>query len=504
MNKIPLLFVLIISTLFSSAQLIITPAILPANGVQNVLAGSGVSFSNIQYTGNLNALGAFTTGPIPTGLGFPSGLVLSTGLVAHIADSSSHFASTNNVAGSDPQLAFLVSGQIKDAAVLEFDFVPSSDSVEFRFIFASEEYPEFVGGSYNDVFGFFISGPNPLVGEYANLNLATIPGTNLPVTINTINPNSNSSLYVNNSVSTSIVFDGMTHVLTAKALVTPCQTYHIKMAIGDGNDALFDSGVFLEASSFSSVGGSFNSGRVTGDTAICIGSIAPDLTLINNIWPVVRWESSVFPYTTWSPIADTATTYSPGVLTETTVFHAVVESPCSETSSMFAMVIVDSIPTPQFSYLASGLNVEFLNESTNATSYVWNFGSDTTTSMQSNPTYEYLLPGEYNVQLTAFNGLCAANYSQMITLIDESVAEISTSSFSVYPNPTKGNITIILENAANVDFSVIDIVGKIVYSKSASSVNGLIEMDLTALKAGIYILRMTNNQEVKQVKVTIQ
>jgi len=489
MKKIPLIFILVISALISTAQLIVNPAIIPANGVQNILAGSGVSITNIQFTGSINALGSFTTGTVSTGLGFSSGLVLSTGYVSYIADSSSHFASAmSTVAGSDPQLAGLVTEIIEDAAVLEFDFIPSSDSVEFRYVFASEEYPEYVGDVFNDVFGFFLSGPNPAGGAYNNLNIARIPGTNLPITINNVNENSNSQLYVNNSTNQSIVYDGMTVVLTAKALVSPCQIYHIKIAIGDVADEVYDSGVFLEANSFSSIGGSFNSGVVTGDTTICTGSVAPGLTLINNIWPIVRWESSVFPFTTWTPIDDTVTTYYPGILTQTTVFHAVVQSPCSEVSSMFATILVDSMPIPHFSYIATGLNVEFINESTNSTSYIWNFGSDTIPSVDMNPTYLFPLPGQYNVELVAFNGQCEANYSQMIILTDQNVDELNTKPLYVYPNPTKGTIYLTYKGDFNEikSIGIFNILGEKVYSSdSFQSV-----IDLSKLQNGTYTVKV--------------
>jgi hypothetical protein len=488
MKKIPLIFILIISAIISNAQLIVTPAILPENGVQNILAGSGVNISNIQYTGNINALGAFTTDSISTNLGFTNGLILSTGSVSSVADISSNFSSADNGTGSDPQLAALVPDNVNDASVLEFDFIPSSDSVEFRYVFASEEYPEYVGEIFNDVFGFFISGPNPAGGTYANLNIARIPDTNLPISINNVNANSNSQYYIDNSANQSIVFDGMTVVLTAKAMVTPCQTYHIKIAIGDVSDGVYDSGVFLEAASFSSIGGCFNSGVVTGDTAICIGNIAPGLTLVNNAWPFVRWESSVFPYTTWTPIADTATTYYPGILTQTTVFHAVVQSPCSEVSSMFATILVDSMPMPQFSYTVSGLSAEFINESTNATSYVWNFGSDTTTSVEMNPSYEYPIPGQYNVELVAFNGQCEANYSQMIILTDQNVDELNAKPLYVYPNPTNGALYLTYKGDFKEIMSIdlFNILGEKVYSSdSFQSV-----IDLSKLQNGTYTVQV--------------
>lgn len=506
MKKIPLFVILMISFLITSAQLVVTPAIIPTDGIQNVLLGSGVSISNIQFTGNMNALGSFTTNSLSTGLGFSSGLVLSTGLVSNIADSSFHNASTDNGAGSDPQLAVLVSDDINNAAVLEFDFIPSSDSVEFRYVFASEEYPEFVGDSYNDIFGFFISGTNPTGGVYSNLNIARIPNTSLPVSINNVNNTSHSQFYINNSGNSRIVFDGMTVVLTAKALVVPCQTYHIKIAIGDVMDGIYDSGVFLEANSFSSIGGSFSSGVVLGDTTICTGSIAPGLTLVNSTLPIVRWESSVYPYTTWTPIVDTATTIYPGILTQTTVFHAVVQSTCSEVSSMFATVLVDSMPTPQFSYTVTGLNVEFINESINASSYVWNFGIGNSVSGEVNPSFEYSQPGQYNVQLVVSNGRCEASYSQIINLTDDNIEELNGKSLFVYPNPTNGRIAIQLENknATKIDFHVVDIMGREVYPKAVSKIVGQLEVDLSILESGIYILNLSIDEKIQQYKIVIK
>jgi len=59
-----------------------------------------------------------------------------------------------------PDLSVLAAGfQTFDASILEFDFIPQSDTLKFNYIFGSEEYPEYVNSGYNDVFGFFISGP---------------------------------------------------------------------------------------------------------------------------------------------------------------------------------------------------------------------------------------------------------------------------------------------------------------------------------------------------------
>ncbi|MGI6776859.1 MAG: choice-of-anchor L domain-containing protein [Acetivibrionales bacterium] len=140
-----------------------------------------------------------------------------------------------------------------DAAVLEFDFVPEGDVVSFMYVFASDEYNEYVY-KYNDVFGFFLNGEN----------VALIPGTNTPVSINNVNGGNpyggeNASYpqyYINNDLddnggSVNTEMDGLTKVLTVEARVNPNEINHIKLAIADALDSAYDSVVFIKAGSFS-------------------------------------------------------------------------------------------------------------------------------------------------------------------------------------------------------------------------------------------------------------
>jgi gliding motility-associated-like protein len=113
------------------------------------------------------------------------------------------------------------------------------------------------GSFYNDIFGIFVSGPNPSGGNYNQYNLATVPGTTLPVTVNNINngsfntgPCTHCNYYVDNTNGTSIEYDGFTTVIKVAIPVTPCVPYHIKIAIGDVGDHSYDSGIFLKSNSF--------------------------------------------------------------------------------------------------------------------------------------------------------------------------------------------------------------------------------------------------------------
>ena len=253
----------------SNAQITVTQN-ANATTLANMLAGSGVTISNITKSCNTLASGTFTN--VSSNIGVSQGIVLATGKVTSVPQAASSFASTALTGTGDAQLSTLTPGTVYDPCVLEFDIVPQGDTLSFKYVFASEEYPEFVCSQFNDVFGFFISGPNPAGGMFANKNIATIPGSTLPVSINSVNGGisgtyngttwngsncislTNTADYVNNlnPVNPNITYDGMTIVLSAVSLVVPCQTYHLKIAIADVGDRYYDSGVFLQAYSFTS------------------------------------------------------------------------------------------------------------------------------------------------------------------------------------------------------------------------------------------------------------
>lgn len=246
-------------------QLITTP--MGANAaVQNVLLGNGVTVSNISYSGEASAIGRFSGN---TNIGLSEGIIITTGTINNVdggphGPNNSASAGVDNNAGGYGPLTAQAGTQTQDAAILEFDFVPFSDSVKFNYVFASEEYPEFVCSDFNDAFAFYISGPG-IVGQK---NMALIPNSTTPITINTVNGGSvgasgsangcppgglsNTQYYVDNTNGQTIQYDGFTTVLTAESKVECGETYHLVIAIADAGDGLYDSGIFLEANSLSS------------------------------------------------------------------------------------------------------------------------------------------------------------------------------------------------------------------------------------------------------------
>ena len=235
--------------------------------IENTLLGGGVlvenaSFNNVSDSIVNDQFGSFDAGGVSN---FPlsSGIMLSTGTIQNAQgpnNSGSQSGVVMNIITGDPDLESMASGfTMNDIAVLEFDFIPANNSMLFDFSFASEEYPEFVNSSFNDAFGFFVSGPG-ISGTFSNnsTNVALIPGTTDFVSINNVNHLTNTTFYIDNTVapmgdSTYCQFDGYTVSIPVSFTVIPDSIYHIKMAVGDASDAIWDSAVFIKANSFKSV-----------------------------------------------------------------------------------------------------------------------------------------------------------------------------------------------------------------------------------------------------------
>ena len=242
----------------SVAQLSITPG-LTAQQMVDILAGKGIAnISNVSYIGASHASGSFTTGATATNLGMSRGVLLTTGsaVLAH-GPNNSPINGTHNGLPGDSVLQSIFPGNItNDASVLIFNFTPQGDTMSIRYVFGSDEYPEAANLMFNDAFGIFLSGPNPHGGTYTHFNMATIPGTNLPVSINNINngitnsgPCVNCQYYINNIGGVFLEYDGFTTVMTTWAVVVPDSTYTIRMVIADLSDGIVDSGVFIEENS---------------------------------------------------------------------------------------------------------------------------------------------------------------------------------------------------------------------------------------------------------------
>jgi outer membrane protein OmpA-like peptidoglycan-associated protein len=277
--------------------------------LKNNFSGQGVVIGNIKYSGNPQAFSTFTS--TPNILQVKQGLIISTGNAAGVATANNAFNYTKAFGDmkspeKDKELAQIIKQDLYDISFIEFDFVPMANSIRFSYQFGSEEYPEYVGSAYNDIFAFFIS------DDTSTKNIALIPGKNVPVSVNTINFKSEPEHFIDNNVFAQMVinreaaqpkpvkryrtlpgrilyaiknvftyappqdnttlvriqadpalmrnispdlyrnlqYDGITKKLDAQAYVQPYKKYHLKIAVADVSDNVYDSGVFIENQSF--------------------------------------------------------------------------------------------------------------------------------------------------------------------------------------------------------------------------------------------------------------
>lgn len=278
MKNLNFILILLLLTVAAQAQVSVFPPnqeLDPETGeplsieesiVINLMGSSynQLDISNIQLNCPNEAIGYFSSlGDTSEAFDLMSGLAMSTGCLVDIPGPNSGIITGTNCGGGfeggDPDLESIAGVTTNDACILEFDIKAFGNAFEFNYVFGSEEYDNYVCSSFNDVFAFMITGPNPNGEDYLNHNIALIPNTDLPVSINTINDGVSdggggpiclldySEYYAGESPV--LDFEGLTKTFTASAEVIPCETYHLKLAIADGTDSVLDSGVFIEAGS---------------------------------------------------------------------------------------------------------------------------------------------------------------------------------------------------------------------------------------------------------------
>ena len=273
MRKITLLFLTLITAIFSTAQVTVT-TVTPAEAVA-ALVGPDLEVSNITFTGDAIQVGVYDN----AGGNFPisNGIILSTSHAGNFMPNAFNGEPTApvnteqdllDIANSVPPLigrGFTVSG-VFDVAYLEFDFVASGPELTFKYVFGSDEYLTYVNSQYNDVFAFMLSGPG-IAGPYDSpaafpdgaQNIAGVPNSDpfLPITISSVNNVLNQQYYIDNpgnTINNTVSCTGYTDSLRVYADLQCGATYHMKLAIADGSDNGLKSIVVFEEGSFQTSG----------------------------------------------------------------------------------------------------------------------------------------------------------------------------------------------------------------------------------------------------------
>ncbi len=265
------IIILLSSHLTVTAQLRIDTSYSPEQIIRKYLLNeaSDLVIKDVSYKGKRQSMGYFyNETPLDV---INKGVLLSTGNVFDaMGPNKSASTGTRSSGRGDKDLQAIATGVVIDAVALEFDLIALRDSIVFEYVFASDEYPEFVDKGVNDIFGFFLTQLNSRA--IFPMNLAQVPNSRKPVSINNINHRMNEEYFLRSDLLNAhdeafwrvnpqlflrarfFEYDGFTTVLRATAKLEPGKTYHLKFAIGDVGDRIYDSAVMLKANSFGSSG----------------------------------------------------------------------------------------------------------------------------------------------------------------------------------------------------------------------------------------------------------
>lgn len=230
---------------------------------------------------------------------------------------------------------------------------------------------------------------------------------------------------------------------------------------------------------------------VSNDTSICAGGQA---TLMANGGVGYLWSNGA---------PTQSITVSPGT---TTAYYVTVEDTNGCTASDFVIVNILPGSTAQFTHTVSGSTAVFTNQSSNAYTYNWNFG-DNTTSTAVNPSHTYTQNGTYTVTLTVTGPCGTTTFTQVVTITQVGLEEQQIlNKVSVYPNPSNGAFTISFEltQETDVQIQVLDVSGRIVWSDQQVATRAYNKpVALNAEASGMYVVRIITPNYVNHLKVNV-
>ncbi len=482
-----ILISMLLSSGYAQAQVTINYGLTPQQLVQTML-GIGVSATNVTLTGTLSATGAFIEPS--NSFNIRNGIVLTTGSPSRIpGPNNMDSASVDNLLPGDSLLDLYTTAFTQDATILEFDFVPTSDSIAFNYVFGSEEYNEFVNSGYNDIFGFFISGP----GINGVQNIALVPGTSTPVSIDSINngyspvgtlptgPCTNCQYYVENSGGQILQYDGYTTRLTAGTHVQPCATYHLRLAIADAGDGIYDSGIFIQAGSFKSTA-AFNL-QYNGASSPSIINMCPGecVTLSAPTLPNYLWSNGD---TTQTTVACSPAFYS----VSTTV------GTCHAASNL---VSVRQVTAPPVAVLSLSNDTAYSSINSGPYGYQW-YNDSTAVSGATSPNLLLPYSGCFSLVITDVNG-CSSTSDSICDLsvgIDEAAQMVSPFEFQLNGDQS---LELTIQHGTEGALTISDLNGRTVYSENVQE--GRMVIPVRHFSKGIYFVTLTNSKNTYSKRI---
>lgn len=528
MKKILLSFFLSSLLITTKAQLTVTAETNDTTFIYS-LAGAGVTVSNLTRTCADSASGYFNS--TAANVGIDSGIVLTSGSIINtLGPNANSSAGSWNGGYGDPDLDELIPGYATyEACIIEFDMTVLADTVRINYVFGSEEYQEWVGSSFNDVFAFWVSGP----GITDAVNIATVPGTDVPVAINNVNATSYSDYYVHNgdgledpymSDAFYVQYDGLTVVMEGKIATTPGETYHMKIAVADAGDGILDTGVFLKTGSLGSMRLASNyygegysvmaeeectngylefTNLVPGSSDMVLDFHISGTAVNGEDYELID-DQVIIPAgfsTALLPIVPVEDVELEG---DETIVLQLYNPQSGYIYQTIEMVLKDAL-TADYTFENTEATYSFLNTTPDTYMWEWNFGDGSPVSSEENPVHMFTSSGEYNVCFTAYN----SNNCQAVSCKTISVAtgihdaENILSQTSVFPNPASENF--LIELPANVHSAVVRITS-VSGEEVANYMNiqNEVTVDCNSFAPGMYTILISSNEASTVKTIHIQ
>jgi hypothetical protein len=502
------------SALSSQAQFAVDSISDQTSAVEDLFLANGIFVNNISFIGDSAQLGWLTDGD-SVSLGINEGLVLSTGVAATVSNGNNIPVGNWSNTLSNPDLSGLTGFPTYDLAQLDFDFIATGDSMTFQFVFGSAEYPEWVGSNFNDIFGFFVNGPG-IAGPYTNgaVNLALVPGTNTVVSINTINADTNATLYNDNStlLIPNLFCDGYTVPMFASiGNLIVGQTYHITLAITDASDAALDSWVFLGGNSFQQfcTVNFLEEAQDRGAQQCMLSQVKADLdytvfcgtiTLENQSEVNMNVANAYYDMGDGNTITAHATdVYSyvtPGNYTVKLVQETIDGFTAKYTLGTFP--ISEIMPSEPFiSQNGSIVSIDNYDPSWLVSWFVSVDGGFTYTELEGITTPSFDVTGIVSDGTFIYAGISNGCLNSSVAQMVVGVNELNENTFSVYPQPADQEIFFSNVNELKT-VKAFDATGKLVLLEN----NVTSVLNVSTLSPGFYVLHVTNRNG-KQERVSV-
>lgn len=185
------------------------------------------------------------------------------------------------------------------------------------------------------------------------------------------------------------------------------------------------------------------------------------------------------------------------------VYYAVytIASTCGDKDSV--SITVAAPPAASFNYTLNGFTFTFNNTTSGSNTYSWMVDENSAISTGSGPSYNYTYNNPSNTLIvtliaTNANGCSDTTYQ---TITPTGIVDVKENNFRLYPNPVNdGVLTISGLSSESQTIKVVNLLGEAVIHLQSNG-NNKMQIDMSTIPSGSYIVMISNNATVYNQKI---